>query len=93
MKYDTAHIASTPALPYSVSITQNGWGTNLATFATEAEAVAFAEQEWRINHDHNDFTHGGDDRAEWSVHLDRHDADGDVVDGDTLWAKKADERQ
>ena len=91
MKYDTAHVASTPATPYSVSLTQNGWGTNLACFATEAEARAFACHNWQVDHDHPDFMRG-DDRAEWSVGFDRHDEDGDVVDTDTLWSKKADER-
>ena len=93
MKFDTPHTDSTPDLPFSVSITQNGWGTNLAVFATEAEALAFVEKAWRTDHDHPDFTHGGDLRAEWSVSKDTHDVEGGIVESDRLWSKQADERR
>ena len=92
MKTQTLHISSTPATPYSVQLTQNGWGTNLACFASEAEAMAFAEQEYQVNHDHPDFTRGGELRAEWTVSFDQHDEDGYVVISDQLWSKQADER-
>jgi hypothetical protein len=85
--------ASTPTLPFSVDYTQHGNGLDLAAFSTEAEAITFAEAAWSQNHDHPDFARGGEDRGRWSVIHNRFDSDGEVEDSETLWSKKADERQ
>ncbi len=91
MKFDTPHVNSTPSHPYALTICQHGWGVNLAAFPTKEAAIAAGEAAWNIDHDHQDFTRGGEDRAEWCVTLDRFDDEGELLDGETLWSKKADE--
>lgn len=82
---------STPDRPYAVQLTQHGWGFTLDSFASEAEAVEFAELQWRLTHDDKELMEGGEDRAKFSVWHNTHDEEGYIVDAALLWKKYADE--
>ena len=79
---------TTSDAPFQVWLTQHGDTYFIAAFADRRAAIAFADREWKNNRDHEDFTRGGDERAEWSVE-ELLNADSENTETRLLWVRKA----
>jgi len=66
---ETPDTTPTPEAPFHVDFVQHGNGETLAVFATQDDAVAFAQKAWADNHDGVDFMcrNRPEERARWTV--------------------------